>query len=334
MLRTVLDTGGSCLATEANQNTELGLPLTMLRRTSEHRSMVLEMGMSGRGQIRELCNIAKPTAGVITNIGHSHIELLGSQREIALAKAELLQSITLEGVAALRFEDPWLKEMSTLCGGKVFWYGLENHLDAFPSNIRSTDSGTDFDAHVLGNSSRVHLPTFGTHNILNALSAFLIGVLNGLLLVEMADRIATLATSNGRLHMINGRDNRRMIDDCFNASPVSVKASLDVLNDLAAQSISVAILGDIYELGDFSEEGHRQIGRYVAENGINHLITIGQMAEWIADEAARTGCDRVTHFTDVGTALDTISEIVEPQSTVLVKASRDMELERVVEILL
>ncbi|MFD1676312.1 glutamate ligase domain-containing protein [Alicyclobacillus fodiniaquatilis] len=150
----------------------------------------------------------------------------------------------------------------------------------------------------------------------------------------MADRIATLATSNGRLHMINGRDNRRMIDDCFNASPVSVKASLDVLNDLAAQSTSVAILGDIYELGDFSEEGHRQIGRYVAENGINHLITIGQMAEWIADEAARTGCDRVTHFTDVGTALDTISEIVEPQSTVLVKASRGMELERVVELLL
>ncbi|MCL6548003.1 MAG: UDP-N-acetylmuramoyl-tripeptide--D-alanyl-D-alanine ligase, partial [Alicyclobacillus sp.] len=156
LLRAVFDGLGPCLATPANLNNELGLPLTLLRRTPEHQSMVLEMGMRGLGQIQALCEIARPTAGIITNIGHSHIELLGSQENIARAKGELLEAIPPDGVAALCGDDPWLRRIASRCRGRVVWYGLADG-DARATRIETTGEGTRFLAEVLGERQEVLL---------------------------------------------------------------------------------------------------------------------------------------------------------------------------------
>jgi UDP-N-acetylmuramoyl-tripeptide--D-alanyl-D-alanine ligase len=333
MLAAVFKAQGPCLATEGNYNNELGLPLTLLRRTSEHRAIVLEMGMRGFGQIAGLCQIAHPTSGIIINIGHSHIELLGSQENIAKAKSELLEAIPQDGFAALQAADPWLRRMADRCRGRVLWYGLDGDTDAYATDIVRTEGGTAFTAHVLGHTAKVQLPTYGEHNVLNALGALLIGAAHGLPLADMAEQLAQLEPASGRLRIVRGRDGRTIIDDCYNASPLSMKASLRVLHDIAPAGGAVAILGDMFELGDYAEEGHREVGQFAAAQGVDVLVTIGPLARWIAEAAETAGCPQVFAFDQRDTAIKRLDDLLPSGSTVLVKASRGMQLEQVVQFL-
>ena len=338
MLKTVFSTGGPCLATAGNLNTELGLPLTLLRRQGTETSIVLEMGMRGLGQIAELCRIGQPTVGIITNIGQSHLELLGSQERIAQAKGELLEALPSDGIAALTAGDPWLERIYTRCKGRVLWYGLSEQADAFAADLEPTSTGTRFHATVLGKSTVVELPTPGRHNVVNALGALLLGAVHDLSLDAMADALRNLPASVGRLRIFQGRDGRSVIDDCYNASPLSMKASLSVLMEQMEQAkgaTSVAILGDMFELGDYEEAGHREVGRFCAEIGVTRLITVGERAKWIAKEAVAAGHPQVRHF---ATKQELLSElegegVVPTEATVLVKASRGMALEDIVAAL-
>lgn len=345
MLRTVFDVGGSCLATLANLNTELGLPLTILRLEEAHTSMVLEMGMRGLGQIRDLCDIARPTSGIITNIGQSHIELLGSQAAIAEAKGELVESLPESGVVALWYEDPWQHEIAKKAKAKVLWYGLTEQADAFATDIVSTDAGLEFTAHVLGEEVTVLLPTFGRHNVVNALGALLLGAANGLPLGKIAVALKSLPAAAGRLRITTGVRNQTVIDDCYNASPLSVRASLQVLAEIGKRGTKIAVLGDMYELGTFEEEAHRDVGRACVEMGVDRLVAIGPKSHWIADEArqrsqtaSETGSGdgriehpmEIFHFEEKAEALLNLDSLITEESTVLVKASRGMKLEDIV----
>ncbi|WP_067933864.1 UDP-N-acetylmuramoyl-tripeptide--D-alanyl-D-alanine ligase [Alicyclobacillus kakegawensis] len=333
MLAAVLSVSAPCLATAGNYNNELGLPLTLLSRRPEHQTIVLEMGMRGLGQIAHLCRIARPTSGVITNIGQSHLERLGSQENIAKAKAELLEALPADGCGFLLKTDAWLRRVADRCPGQVYWYGLDPSADAWAERLTLTAHGVRFTAHVLGQTAEVELPTYGEHNVNNALGALLVGAVHGLALTDMAQGLARLAPSSGRLRILPAGNGRTVIDDCYNASPLSTRASLRVLTDIARGGPTAAILGDMYELGAYAEAGHRAVGQEAARLGIDVLVTIGPMSQWTAEAAQAAGCPRVHPFADRDSAIARLQELLPAGCTVLVKASRGMQLEQVVQVL-
>jgi UDP-N-acetylmuramoyl-tripeptide--D-alanyl-D-alanine ligase len=333
ILGAVFQTLGSCLYTKANQNNELGLPLTILQRNASHCSIVLEMGMRGYGQIQSLCKIASPTAGIITNIGQSHLELLGSQEGIANAKAELLDALPKDGICALPIEDKWARKVSNRFQGTPLWYGFDTSADAYASEIESVGNGMEFVARVLGQTGKVFIPSFGRHNVQNALGALLIGAAYGLSIEEMSIHLSRMKETPGRLHIVHGRNGRTIIDDCYNASPLSVKASIDVLTDIAGGSKTAIILGDMYELGNYTESGHREVGAYAAAKQIDTIVAIGAYGQWIAKEAGLSGAKNVHFLDSVASAMPTLETILPSGSMVLVKASRGMHFEQIVDYL-
>jgi len=357
MLRQVFAERGEVLATPENQNNELGLPLTLLGLEPNHKTVVVEMGMRARGEIRDLCRIASPTTGVITNVGHSHMEILGSQEQIALAKTELLETLPAGGFAVLNGDDPWLRKLSYLAACPTLWFGFTRQCDAFAENVRTDGQWTVFTARVLGDSCEVRLPQFGRHNVANALAALLAGVANGLDLQHVVPSLERFTSGTGRLHQVPGRRQVLIIDDCYNASPSSMKASLEVLTTLGTQRPTVAILGDMYELGSYEAAGHREVGEFAVTMGVNKVIAVGHLAEGIAlgaEEARRTQrdsnwndglsqrtshCDvrreevEVCYFPDKAALLQQLDNIIPAGAVVLVKASRAMALEEVVAAL-
>jgi UDP-N-acetylmuramoyl-tripeptide--D-alanyl-D-alanine ligase len=333
MVAAVLGGAKSCLYTQGNFNNELGLPLTILQRTPAHRAMVLEMGMRGFGQIASLCDIAQPNIGIITNIGQSHIELLGSQAGIAKAKAELLAALPASGCAILNQDDDFLVQVAEQTKAPVIWYGLQSDADVHARDITWTKEGMRFTAVVFGQTQQMFLPTYGHHNILNALAATAVGHATDIPLPQISERLAALEELSGRLNILQGKDQTTIIDDCYNASPLSVTASLNVLAELAPENQRIAILGDMFELGWFAEQGHRQVGEHAAQVGVSRLMAVGDDARWIAEAARTGGVKDVIHAPTVETAISQLAAWIEPQTTVLVKASRGMHLERIVAAL-
>ncbi len=330
MLAAIFAAKGPITATLKNLNNELGLPLTILRRKPDDSALIVEMGMRGKGQIAALCEIARPTIGIITNIGHSHIELLGSQEAIAYAKGELIDALPDSGACILRAEDPWLRKLAGRSHAAVHWYGDSDDSSARAEHVRTHAEGMSFDAVVLGERIACELRTFGAHNVSNALAALLAGALAGVNLTQAAEELAELQPSSGRLRFVPGRRGGFVIDDCYNASPASMEASLNVLVDRAGDRHTVAVLGDMYELGDFAEEGHRRVGRLAAQLGIQTLVSIGELGAWIADEAKQSGAERVLHFATKEEAITATSDWLLDDGAVLVKASRGLGLEAVV----
>lgn len=334
MLAAVFECLGECLSTAGNYNNELGLPITILQRKPTHRAIILEMGMRDKGQIAALCGIAEPTAGIITNIGQSHIEILKSQAGIAEAKGELLQAIPKNGgVAVLTSDDDWLNQIADKSPVQPLWYSVSDETaDAYATDIVRKLHGIEFTAHVGTEIAQVSLPTYGEHNVRNALGALLMGHAYGLKLQEMAAALSAMSTLSGRLNIISGSRNWTLIDDSYNASPLSVMASLDVLRDLSVpyQRPAVAILGDMYELGDITLTGHESVGAYAAQIGIGTVIAVGMHAKAIADAARAKGAAQVHYFSSQEEALAAYSSILAEGAVVLVKASRGMRMEQTV----
>jgi UDP-N-acetylmuramoyl-tripeptide--D-alanyl-D-alanine ligase len=321
----------TCLATRGNLNNELGLPLTILQRTDAHGAMVLEMGMRARGQISNLCEIARPTAGMITNIGHSHLETLGSQQNIALAKGELLEHLS-DRYAALIKEDPWLWKLGQRGGAKILWCSLQDgsahayfqNIEQHPRYIRGT-------VEILGHVSDFYLPSPGLHNAQNALLVLAIGVSEGYSLDSMVEGLKTYSAQEGRLHIIETKRGQTILDDCYNASPLSMKASLDVLVQVAGNRPKVAILGDMFELGDYAVTGHKEVGDYAVALGVQ-VMSVGSLAKYISGQYRASG-KPVVHFDSVEGMLHDLPNLIPDEATVLVKASRGMHLETIVRAL-
>ncbi|HHY25435.1 MAG TPA: UDP-N-acetylmuramoyl-tripeptide--D-alanyl-D-alanine ligase [Desulfitobacterium dehalogenans] len=344
-----------------NQNNELGLPITILNATENTEVLILEMGMRGLGQIAFLCDIAHPDIGVITNIGTTHMELLGTQENIARAKWELIEALPETGKAVLNGEDEWSVKLAKQDSHQTFFYGLEGKFHK--PDLRGTDLtpfgtlGTRFQAELEKNSFSsesplssgkavekldtlpvtVHLPLPGEHNVLDALSALSVGVLLNVPLYEGCQGLAAMELSRMRLELHPGIGNSTLISDVYNANPTSMKASLEVLRERGGAS-TLAILGEMYELGEASREGHYEVGQAVADLGISELITVGMLAEEIARGAQEKGLSlqRIHSFPDREGAIKKALEILAGlnQGTwVLIKASRGMKMEEVTRAL-
>ncbi len=338
-----------------NQNNELGLPMTILKATENTEVLILEMGMRGLGQIAFLCDIACPDIGVITNIGTTHMELLGSQEAIARAKWELIEALPETGSAVLNGEDEWSVKQAEHDSHRTFFYGLEGRFHEPDLRGRSLTPfgtlGTCFQAEMghgdrslvpLGekqaaSSVTVRLPLPGEHNVLDALAALSVGVLLNVSLEEGCRGLAAMELSRMRLELQPGPGGSTLISDVYNANPTSMKASLQVLKERGGES-TLAILGEMYELGQSCRAGHYEVGQTVADLGISELITVGPLAEEIARGALEKGLSpqRIHSFPEREGAIKKARELLAGlnQGTwVLIKASRGMKMEEVTRAL-
>lgn len=321
-----------------NHNNELGLPLTILNAPPGTEILILEMGMRGLGEIKALCEIAKPDIGVITNIGTTHLELLLTQERIAQAKWELVDALPEDGMAVINAEDLFSVQKARVDRHSISYYGLEGtfadpHLQG--ARLRPWgDLGTTFDVQYKEDKRSANLPLPGTHNVLDALAALAVGMVLGVPLNMGCDGLSKLELSKMRLEVRQGVHGSVLINDVYNANPVSMQASLQVLKERAGNNQTLAILGDMYELGTSAELGHRDVGRALASLGVSELITVGKLAEEIAQGARLAGYAeekiKVTGTRDeaIEKALNLL-KLLGPETWVLIKGSRGMRMEEI-----
>ncbi|MDO5134969.1 MAG: UDP-N-acetylmuramoyl-tripeptide--D-alanyl-D-alanine ligase [Eubacteriales bacterium] len=322
------------LKTQGNFNNELGLPLTIFRLREEDEIAVLEMGISDFGEMTRLAKVAKPDTCVITNIGTCHLENLGDRDGVLKAKTEIFRYVKPGGHIVLNGDDDKLASVGSYEGIQPVFFGLEKRegLSFYADEIQSLGlKGICCRIHGEGESFLVTIPMPGRHMISNALAATAVGRIYGLTMEEICRGIQSLTPISGRFHLIE-TEKFLIVDDCYNANPMSMKASLDVLKDGSGRR--VAILGDMGELGEREEELHREVGRHAALCGIDALICAGPRCAAMAEEAERTDPGLlVIHRPDRESLLKDLGEYVREGDTLLVKASHFMGFEEVVSAL-
>ncbi|MFA7372815.1 MAG: UDP-N-acetylmuramoyl-tripeptide--D-alanyl-D-alanine ligase, partial [bacterium] len=260
----------SVLRNEKNYNNEIGVPLTLLSLTADHEVAVIEMGMRGRGEIAELARLARPEVGLVTCIGETHIERLGSIENIARAKAELIQALPENGTAVLPVDDQYFSLLRELSPVRCITFGLDAAADIRGESISEQENGTGFDICFGGERARAFIPLPGRHNVLNSLAAVATAVSLGLSLDECTAGLSCLRGCSMRLEMLQSCGGIRIISDVYNASPASVRAAIDVLSGTQAKR-RIAVLADMLELGEASDRLHREIGVYAVERGVDLL---------------------------------------------------------------
>lgn len=330
MTAAVLASRIAVLKTEANYNNEIGLPLTLLNLTSEHQAAVVEMGMRGKGEIKDLANIAQPTIGVVTNVGETHIERLGSLAAIAEAKSELVEAIGETGLVILNSDNAYVSAMSAKTAARILYYGLGGEADIRAKDIASRGEGTRFICCAGEQEFPVQLTVPGRHNVYNALAAIAVGLEIGLTSDEITKGLLQFTSGTMRLH-IEQRGDYIIINDAYNASPLSMVAAVETLSDVASGR-KIAILGDMLELGEFAEEAHSAIGRKLAQHNVDAVVTVGTLARFIALSAQQTGVKFVMPCEDHAKAQAVIREIIKPGDTLLIKGSRGMKMEKMLEM--
>ncbi|MGA9531888.1 MAG: UDP-N-acetylmuramoyl-tripeptide--D-alanyl-D-alanine ligase [Anaerolineales bacterium] len=319
------------LKNPGNLNNEIGLPLTLLRLGERHQRAVLEMGFYVPGEISLLCDLSLPHVGVVTNVSQVHMERAGSMEAIIKGKSELVENLppAPEGTAILNFDEPLVKEMADRTEASVFFYGLSPEADLWASEAEGLGlEGVRFVLHHKGDQLHIRVPLLGRHSVHTALRAAAVGVVEGLTWGEI---IAGLQGTHAQLRLVavNGPEGALILDDTYNAAPPSTLAALNLLEELEGRR--VAVLGDMLELGEFEERGHRMVGGRAAEI-VDVLVTVGPRAHWIAEEARRAGLtpDRIVEVDNSDAALEYLTGRIGPGDVVLIKGSHGMSMDRIV----
>lgn len=329
MVACVMAQNGETLKTEGNFNNEIGMPRTLFRIEDSTKNAVIEMGMDGFGQISDLTRCARPDCAIITNIGVSHIEILGSREGILKAKLEILEGLTKGSSLFLNGDNDLLSSVKNDDYNIVF-FGIENkNCDILAEDIKEIGLSTEFVAVKGDIRQKIAIPTVGIHNVYDALSAFAVGLHYGVLPEKIAEGLKSYVPS-GMRQRIREAGGITVIEDCYNASPDSQKAGLNSLCRIAKQR-KIAVLGDMLELGEYSEEAHRTVGEYAAECGVDLLYTFGKESEYMADSAKNSGMKSVCSFTDKGELTEALLGEIKAGDTILFKASRGMRLEEIFE---
>ena len=317
-----------------NLNNEIGLPLTLINLNSSYQRAVLEMGFYVPGEIALLCDLASPQIGVVTNIGTVHAERAGTQEDIARGKAELVQSLppAPEGVAILNYDDPRVREMASVTSAQVFYYGLNPEADLWADNVNSLGlDGIQFRLHYRNEVLHLRVPMIGRHSVHTVLRAAAVGLVDGLTWQEIVNGLRSEQTQL-RLVAVQAQSGALILDDTYNASPESTLAALNLLNDLGGRK--VAVLGDMLELGQYEEQGHRMVGVRAAQI-VDELVTVGVLGKIIANSARKAGLPpgMITEFSDGQEVIDYLSARLGADDVVLVKGSRGMYMDQIVAAL-
>lgn len=317
--------------TEGNYNNEIGLPLTILKIQEEHEVAVLEMGISEFGEMHRLSKMAQPDICVITNIGQCHLENLKSREGILKAKSEIFDYMSEFGYIVLNGDDDMLFRMNEVNGIRPIYYGLcQENCDLYATDIVNKGLlGTEAILHLEDYKVPVKIPLPGQHMIYNALSAVAVGRILDLAFDEIQSGLQKIEAVGGRSHVVQ-TEKYTIIDDCYNANPISVKAAIDLITTVSGRK--VAILGDMFELGKDEKELHAEIGQYAMENKVDLLLCVGQLSKYMYDEALRVRNEEqnVQYFESREELLNELKIILKKEDTILVKASHGMHFEEVV----
>lgn len=335
MIAAILRQRSQVVATEKNYNNEIGLPQTLLRIERRHGVAVVEMGMRARGEIALLASIARPTVGVVTNVGPVHVENVGSVEGVASAKAELVEALGPEGWAVLNADDPWVRPMAAKSAAKVITFGLSEGAEVRAERVRLDGEGrARFLLVANGREAEVALKIPGRHLVMNALAAAAAATALKVDFEAICTGLAAVRGSEMRMEIVPLGEGVRVLNDAYNASPLSMRAALDTFSSLSAER-KVAVLGDMLELGAYSKEAHREAGRQAAATGLDLLITVGEASAEAAQAAVEAGLDRgkVLHCASADEAAEECARRVRPGDFVLLKGSRGVRLERVAEAL-
>ena len=333
-LAAAMQTGRSVVATRGNRNNELGVPLTLLEADGGTDVLIVEMGMRAEGELADLCEIVRPTSGVVTNIGQTHIEVLGSESAIARAKGELVACVPADGRVFLNGDDHWSQTLEARSSAPVTWYGLSEGVDVRATDVEVDEAGRPTMTLVTAEGSvRTRLAVPGRHNAYNAAAATAVALALGATLEEIASGLARALTSDMRMQVFTSAGGIVVINDAYNANPTSMRAALATLADIESEGRRIAVLGDMAELGSLTELAHFSLGEVAARSGVDLLVTVGDRARHIADGALAAGMETrsVRPCTGVEEASEVLDDLTVAGDVVLVKASRCMELERIVE---
>jgi UDP-N-acetylmuramoyl-tripeptide--D-alanyl-D-alanine ligase len=312
-----------------NFNNEIGLPLSLLRLTPEHQRAVLEMGFYVPGEIAFLCDIAKPSIGVVTNIGTVHAERAGSQDVIAQGKGELVEALSADGVAVLNYDDERVRKMASRAKARVFFYGLNPQAELWADEVESFGlDGIRFQMHYQRESLHVRVPLIGRHSVHTVLAASAVGLSEGLNMQEILEALQD-GPNQLRLVAVRGVNDALILDDTYNASPESVLAALNLLDELAGRKI--AVLGDMLELGQYEKQGHELVG-FRAAQVADVLVTLGERAPMIANAARKSGKRnlQIFEFTESGAVTNWLRQNLNANDVALIKGSRGLQMERIV----
>ena len=322
--------------TLGNYNNEVGVPLTVLSMPEDTEVAVLEMGINHFGEMHNLSRIARPDICIMTNIGQCHLEFLGSREGILKAKSEMFDFMKEDGSVCINGDDDMLASIKEVKGKKPVTFGLSEQCRVYATDIKGKGLfGSEAMIHGNGESFAVQIPLPGEHMVYNALAAAAAGQLLGLTPEEIRDGIAAVESVSGRSHIVKLPD-KVLIDDCYNANPVSMEAAIDLL--LQADGRRVAVMGDMFELGEQEKEMHARVGKYAAEKGVECIICAGKLARCIYEGAREAAGERkdgpaaeIFYFEDRESLLEGINQILKPGDTILIKASHGMGFEKVVE---
>ena len=322
------------LKSEASYNNEIGLPLTLLRLTPDHERAVLEMGMYDVGEIADLARIARPHVGVVTIVAPVHLERAGTIERITQAKQELVEALppAPEGVAILNYDDERVRGMASATQARVFFYGLSPQADLWADEINGLGlEGIRFRLHYQGEVLHVKIPLLGRHSVHTALRATAVGLVEGLNWQEIIEGLRG-PSPQLRLVAVPGPEGAIILDDTYNASPASTIAALNLLEELEGRRI--AVLGDMLELGDYEQEGHEKVGMRALEVA-DILVTVGPRGRLIGETALRWGMppERVHVLDDCAAAVALLTDLVTAGDVVLVKGSRAVYMDEIVNAL-
>ena len=324
----------SVLKTEGNFNNEIGVPLTLLRIREEHQVAVVEMGINHFGEMHRLSSMVKPSLVIMTNIGQCHLEFLGDRDGVLKAKSEIFDFLQEDGTVIVNGDDDKLITLEKVNGKPVVTYGKGTGNSCYAEILENKGLfGTKMLIHTPKDTFEATIPLPGEHMIYNALAATAVGITLGLTGEEIAAGIGAVQPSSGRCNIISCKD-RVLIDDCYNANPVSTCAAIDLLEK--ADTRKVAVLGDMFELGDDEAKMHAQVGEHAVEKGIDLLICVGELSEHMAKAAESLAekegkAVKVVYYKEKDKMLSEIENLLEPEDTILIKASHGMGFAEVVE---
>ncbi len=321
------------LKSPGSYNNELGVPLTLLSWEKNMKAIVLEMAMRGKGQIAELCEISSPAAGMITSIGDAHIGLLGSKKNIADAKGELLEALPMNGLAFLPYEDEWTDYLKQKCRCEVRTFGISKnawlHLDSFEETWEGTKGSF---VSPLGKTD-FFLPVLGKHNLINFLGAASTALSFGVPIKKIPLGALQFRPLHGRFEVHKTKSGMIVVDDSYNANSSSLSAGLETISKLPSEGRKILVLGDMLELGEFGEKAHKEAGEKLLAYRFNALFALGELSEKTAAEAKKQGIGAAFHFRSHEELIQKLARFAQKGDVILIKGSRKMEMEKVLPFL-
>jgi len=335
MIYSVLSKKLNVLKTQGNFNNHIGLPLTLLNLSDIDKAAVVEMGMSGIGEISVLSKIVKPHIAVITNIGLAHIGKLGSRQNILKAKMEIVDGMDENGIIVLNADDPMLWELKNSIKYNTIYVGYREEADIKAYNVKvDQDMNTSFNVKIKDKEYQFIISVPGFHNVYNALASIAVGLRFRIPMEDMIDAIANFKSGKMRMNVMKLSNNIKVINDTYNANPSSMEEALNVMRQMPGAR-KIAVLGDMLELGEWTRQAHMDIGKSVVKSSINHLITLGENSRFIAEGAAMLGMSqrKINTCNSIKEANSYLSKLIREGDVILIKGSRGMQMEGIVDFI-